>query len=597
MSSTNFKLSVVTVSLLSTFSANAIEPMYNVVKVDVTDSVENTHSYNEVHGVAITPTTERQLSILDYKGCFTQTSDVNCSEDFLVAGEARVSVEGVSLRDEAPFAMDASFGYIEDYDSFKSYCYRELLYATCESWARTHWNAWSRQVNTGVQNIQAFVENNDDLYVNTDFNNLINRLYVSEVDQGDGTFETTVSPIGIQSTQSAGSVYGARLGIQSNVELPVDDSIVDYRTWAQLNITDVDNNDVSTSYIVGSSSRVRNNTNGDHFISNATVWKSENGGTYEYARIGWPSGKEKDGERLAQGSIRDIALTSSGIYAVGYNTYDNNNNYYEASVFRVNDDDTFVNVGGISGARVKNSDGDVVYSNTQLVSMNDNGVAIGESKLYGSRPENGAAANKPFVVENIVSNRSAKYLQSYGQSLFFTGVGADLGAINNFNEIVGTIDASQARENDGQPRRRRGFIYTVPNMETSKRAELYNNKAWLLDDLTNDGNPNGINNHYRIIAASDINDAGVISATAIYCADGYDDTTHNSYCGNQVGVEEVVAVKLVPNPLALINEDGEITDDPEIAARGVNDPPVDRQGAGFGWLFLVALGFLGFRRK
>lgn len=171
------------------------------------------------------------------------------------------------------------------------------------------------------------------------------------------------------------------------------------------------------------------------------------------------------------------------------------------------------------------------------MSVNKQGVAIGESKLYGSRPENGAAANKPFIVENISSNPTAKYLQSYGQSLFFSGVGADLGAINNLNELVGSIDATQARENDGQPRRRRGFIYTVPesssNNLSSPRAELFRGNAWLLDDLTNDGDENGANNKYRIIAASDINDAGVISATAIYCADGYDDTTHNSYCGDR----------------------------------------------------------------
>ncbi|MGR5252083.1 DUF3466 family protein [Vibrio astriarenae] len=586
MSSTKFKLSVVTTALLSAFAAKAeIQPMYNIVPVELSADVQNSFTPNEVHGVAIQPVSDSQNALFGKNGCFDDSTGIDCNDAFLLGAEARISVEGVSIKDEAPFAMDASFGYIEDYDSFKSYCYRELLYSTCESWASTNWNAWSRQLN-GVQNLQSFVERSDGLYPNTDFNNVLNRLAIEQDSDGD---VVRVIPVGIQTTKASGSVYGARLGIQSNLELDIADDVEDYRTWARLD-TSID--DFPVSYVVGSSSRIRNNTNGDHFISNATVWKSENGGVYEYARIGWPSGKEKDGERLAQGSIRDIALTTSGIYAVGYNTYDNNNNYYEASVFRVNDDGDFVNVGGISGAQAKNSDGDVIYSNTQLVSMNDNGVAIGESKLYGSRPENGAAANKPFVVEDIVSARSAKYLQNYGQSLFFTGVGADLGAINNFNEIVGAIDATQARENDGQPRRRRGFIYTVPNLDTSMRADLFRNKAWLLDDLTNDGNQNSDNNKYRIIAASDINDAGVISATAIYCSVGYDDTTHNSYCGNRQVQEQVVAVKLVPNPASL-EEDGT----PSIEPRGVNDPPVERQGAGFGWLFLAALGFLGFRRK
>lgn len=59
----------------------------------------------------------------------------------------------------------------------------------------------------------------------------------------------------------------------------------------------------------------------------------------------------------------------------------------------------------------------------------------------------------------------------------------------------------------------------------------------------------------------------------------------------------MIAVKLVPNQLEDANFDGVPDELPTIMPRGVNDPPVDRQGAGFGWLFLVALAFLGFRRK
>ncbi|MGR5268208.1 DUF3466 family protein [Vibrio astriarenae] len=587
MSSTKFKLSVVTTALLSAFAAKAeTVPMYNVVPVDVSEAapeVKNSFSYNEVYGVAIQPATVEQMADLTPMGCFSsENQTVDCANDFALAGEARVRVDSVSMLDEAPFAMDASFGYIEDYDSFKSYCYRELLYATCESWASTYWNAW-RNVLNGVPNIQAFVENSE--YVNSDFDNHITALLE------DGT------PIGMQSNSAANSVYAPRRDITPVplIGLEEGSSIVDYRSWNQLTATN------GYTYVVGSSSTVKNNTNGDHFVSKASVWsKSTDDTEFSLQRLDWPSGKDKDGERLAQGSIRDIAELETGeIYAVGYNTYDSSNNYYGAYIFKLNEEtNQFANTSRIAGAEIKNSDNDVVYSNTQLVSVNNQGVAIGESKLYGSRPENGAAANKPFVVETISSSPTAKYLQSYGQSLFFSGVGADLGAINNLNEIVGSIDATQARENDGQPRRRRGFIYTVPQSGDleSPRQYLFRNKAWLLDDLTNDGNPSGLNNQYRIIAASDINDAGVISATAIFCEGGYDDTTHNSYCGDRQGVEQVIAVKLVPNQLEDANFDGE-EDLPTIIPRGVNDPPVERQGAGFGWFFLAALGFLGFRRK
>lgn len=293
MSSTNFKLSVVTVSLLSAFAAKAETiPMYNVVPVDVSEAapeIENSFSYNEVYGVAIQPTSADQMDQLTTLGCFSSDlGTVDCMNDFALAGEVRVRVDSVSMLDEAPFAMDASFGYIEDYDSFKSYCYRELLYATCESWASTYWNAW-RDVLNGVPNIQAFVENGD--YSNSDFDNHITALLED------------ASPIGMQSNSAANSVYAPRRDITPVPFIALDEesNIVDYRTWNQLNATN------GYTYVIGSSSTVRNNTNGDHFVSKASVWsKNASDSDYSLQRLDWPSGKDKDGERLAQGSIRDI---------------------------------------------------------------------------------------------------------------------------------------------------------------------------------------------------------------------------------------------------------------------------------------------------
>ncbi|MGF1818073.1 DUF3466 family protein, partial [Vibrio splendidus] len=92
-----------------------------------------------------------------------------------------------------------------------------------------------------------------------------------------------------------------------------------------------------------------------------------------------------------------------------------------------------------------------------------------------------------------------------------------------------------------------------------------------------------------------INDAGVISGTAIKCtvngtAQPYDTTAHNSYCGGAASsaVEEVVAVKLVPISGAT---------EEDIQTRSTDTEKVDRQGAGLGWLGLTVLGLLGFRRK
>ena len=135
--------------------------------------------------------------------------------------------------------------------------------------------------------------------------------------------------------------------------------------------------------------------------------------------------------------------------------------------------------------------------------------------------------------------------------------------------------------------------------QTPQELRCLNSKAWWLDDLTNgsnaDGDASGENNKFRIIDATDINDAGVISATAIKCTVGgyssaYDTTSHNSYCGgaSSNAVEEVVAVKLVPIAGAT---------KADIQARSADSEKVDRQGGSLGWLTLTVLGLLGFRRK
>ncbi|MFA0228723.1 DUF3466 family protein, partial [Vibrio sp. 10N.261.45.A7] len=109
------------------------------------------------------------------------------------------------------------------------------------------------------------------------------------------------------------------------------------------------------------------------------------------------------------------------------------------------------------------------------------------------------------------------------------------------------------------------------------------------------------NNQFRIIDATDINDAGVISATAIKCTvDGkdkpYDTTSHNSYCGgaSSNAVEKVVAVKLIPIKGARYDTGSDID---SVVTRSTDTEKVDRQGGSLGWLTLTVLGLLGFRRK
>ncbi len=103
--------------------------------------------------------------------------------------------------------------------------------------------------------------------------------------------------------------------------------------------------------------------------------------------------------------------------------------------------------------------------------------------------------------------------------------------------------------------------------------------------MTNGGDYSEQNNQFRIIDATDINDAGVISGTAMKCAGGYSTTANNATCSSE---EQIVAVKLVP--IADATKD-------DIVSRSIDSTTTERQGAGLGWLALTMLGLFGFRRK
>ncbi|PML87450.1 hypothetical protein BCT67_11765 [Vibrio breoganii] len=290
---------------------------------------------------------------------------------------------------------------------------------------------------------------------------------------------------------------------------------------------------------------------------------------------------------------------------VGYNTLrDDNNLLMQAAIFYpnfeagtaidMNLEDQWTST-FIEGAEVED-DGDYIYANTRATGINNNLLVIGESKRSGFYPENGAAANRLFVADANSENPTARYLSDTGESIFFKGAGGEAKAVNSYNEIVGTIDAETAREYNGKQRRHRGFInpYDFERGTSEARRALFKDRAWWLDDLTNDDNADGNNNKYRIIAASDINDKGEIAATALYCASGYDNTGHNAYCGGGSETESLVAVKLVPT---VSLEQSTFTTDVEITPRSVEQQAVERQGGSMAPWMLGLLGLVGLRRR
>lgn len=566
MTCTKFKLTTVAALVLAATNANAA--LYKVV--EVTPSITGA---SEIFGVAIQPGSATDGTNDLALGCFDSAA-TNCADTtFKLAGETRNTVEAVSYREEVPFAMDAPFQYIQEFDDFENYCYRELRYSTCESWAQNRWNdTWSKERNDLTHvNAKAFVEGGATFESR---NTVINSL------------DDTAQPLGVK---SEGGIRNNALFTTTSGPTGTSET----RAWKAITASN------GTVYNVGSVSEEFAPTDTSEpdkaFASKAAIWDDTTTKEIDWIR----SGNAQEGDYFAQGSMRSIVESNSVFYGVGYNTENGNGDLQDmnASVF-VSDSLDLTSATWttkqVSGAEVKSgsSNDDARYSNSVATDINDNLFAVGYAKRNGYVPENGSAGNKIFVVTDA-TNPTATFLSG---GIFFSGSSGEAKAVNNYNEFVGQIDAETTREVDGSERRHRGFIYPYQaNGTDASRIALFQSKAWWLDDLTNDGDASGENNKFRIIDATDINDAGVISATAIKCTVGgtaqpYDTTSHNSYCGgaSSNAVEEVVAVKLVPIA-------GKTQAD--IQARSADSEKVDRQGGSLGWLTLTVLGLLGFRRK
>ncbi|MFA0193635.1 DUF3466 family protein [Vibrio artabrorum] len=580
MTCTKFKLTTVAAFVFAATNANAA--LYKVV--EVTPSFADEPEISEIFGVAIQPGKAVNVNAVlpalpDDElllGCFDSNA-TNCADStFKLAGETRNAIEGVSYREEVPFAMDAAFQYIQNRDDFYDYCRRELKYSTCESWADEHWSTWDKERNLSYVNAKAFIEGGS-TYESR--NTVINALDID------------AKPLGIKSEGDIrhNAMFTTPSGPTATSET---------RAWQAIKTSN------GTVYNVGSVSKKgpTTNTSDTTFSSKAAIWDGTTTQDIDWVR----SGNAQEGDFFAQGSMRSIAIDESKsiFYGVGYNTANGSGSLQDmnASVFiskslDLADSSNTWTTKIISGAEVKSgsSNDDARYSNSVATDINDNLLAVGYAKRNGYVPEKGSAGNKIFVVPDASASTPTATFLSGG--IFFNGASGEAKAVNNYNEIVGQVDAETIREVDGSERRHRGFIYPyeVKSSKNERRVDIFNGQAWWLDDLTNDGNASGDNNKFRIIDATDINDAGVISATAIKCTVGgktqpYDTTSHNSYCGGAASnaVEEVVAVKLIPiagNTKA------------DIQPRSTDTEKVGRQGGSLGWFALTVLGLLGFRRK
>lgn len=557
-----FKLTTVAATILAATSANAA--LYKIV--EVTPTGISADQYVEVYGETIQSVVANYDAGASQLGCFESSADSTACEAYKLAGDTRNWAEGISYREEAPFGMDNSFSYVQEAGDFEDYCDAYLQYNTCKTWASVEWEGYSKELNK-EQNALAFVEGDASAWINSNFNNVINAL------TSDG------KPVGNQSI-----IDGTRNQAVAPNALTLTDVPYQSRAWFS-----------DGTYSVGSVSTAVTNDNGAYYASKAAIWNGS-----KTVELDWAAGGvEKDEDALAQASLRSFYVDADKIIAVGFNNYDDQ--YMNATVFESTSKDLAAATWTqkpISG--VQRTASDSVYLHSTAVDINKNHLILGQAKHYNSgNADSGAYPDKIFVsTYDDSTDETTTTMLNGTESIFFTGAGGKAGAINNFNEIVGQIDAETNREDGGRARKHRGFIYpygTQAQGSVSDRQAIFDNKAWWLDDLTN-GETDGdltiseANNAFRVIDATDINDAGVISATAIKCsvAGGYDTTSHNSYCGGGDTQEQIVAVKLIPI--------SDATKD-DIHVRSNDQTAVERQGAGLGWLVLTMLGLFSFRRK
>ena len=223
----------------------------------------------------------------------------------------------------------------------------------------------------------------------------------------------------------------------------------------------------------------------------------------------------------------------------------------------------------------------VVYKNGEVIDLtgdhsnkagsrasdiNDSGIAVG----YITKAISGRAVDKFFYVDTTVPREQIEIINPDD---FFTGSDSRAHAINNNGIIVGEGEIETHNESSLNPRRTAAFVY---DMNDNVFSNL-NNLIPCSKRLT-----------YDIVEARGINDAGIISATAIVKANRIDAKGESMLdsAGNPLTEDVVRAISL-----ELMDETGELCTAEE-------EEKVERKGAGFGLGSLFALiSLFGLRRK
>lgn len=199
--------------------------------------------------------------------------------------------------------------------------------------------------------------------------------------------------------------------------------------------------------------------------------------------------------------------------------------------------------------------------------VNDAGIAVG----YITEAISGKAVKKFFYVD---TNAPLEEISMVNPDDFFSGSESTARAINNSNFIVGEGEIETHNESTSNPRRTAAFVYDMNN-------DIFTN--------LNDTIPCSLRLTYDIFEARGINDAGIISASAIIKVERKNSKGEVMLdeTGTPLTEDVVRAISLEPTP-----------DDSEVCTAEEEEEKVTRKGAGIGFnglVFLIAL--LGLRRK
>lgn len=325
------------------------------------------------------------------------------------------------------------------------------------------------------------------------------------------------------------------------------------------------------------------------FANDAVFWNVDGSATNPEAQLlserasNRPALDPDDKNRSFQASARAVALVNQKPVMVGYTTDSVGNDYYamRAAVYKLKDGVTGTPtakdwaVSYIPNLNIESGD-ERVYRYTLATDINENGKVIGVAK--SARSEERSFAEKLYVYD--VNTQKFSWLDSSVSSLFFKGANGFASEINNNDQIVGWVDTETVNQVNGRQRRQRAFTYLAGSDIVTDALPA--KSAWLLDDLTNDDVLSGNANKFRIAQATGINDAGVISATALKCENGFQSLSKDAKCE---GEERLVAVQLVPKT------------DAKVQARLDEKEKVTRKGGSLGLVTLSLLAFFGLRRK